>query len=105
MNRYSWHTPGEKTDGGWYKCDAVIIFPGNKVGFKSYPFFKPNRKGGHKHNHVYNAFQRAVFRRSIERRACKCEREFKSIFFTNMALQRNSGDFIKLIFHGRRKNG
>lgn len=106
MKRFSWHSePGLAPH--WYKIYGWLpnrYLPIVMFG-DSLPIYKPNRKGGHKHNHVYNAFQRAVFRRSIERRACKCEREFKSIFFTNMALQRNSGDFIKLIFHGRRKNG
>lgn len=58
MNRYSWFTLDEKERFGWYKCNAIIMVPGNKVGFKAYPFYKPNRKGGHTHNHIYNAIKR-----------------------------------------------
>lgn len=58
MNRYSWHTSKEKDDGGWYKCNTVVVFPGNTVKFNTYPFYKPNRKGGHRHNQWKNAIAR-----------------------------------------------
>lgn len=54
MNKYSWHTTKQKYAGGWYKCNAAVVFPGQKVSFKAYPFFKPCRKGGHTHNHLLN---------------------------------------------------
>lgn len=58
MNRYSWYTTTEKDSGGWYKCTAIVVFPSNTVKFDTYPFYKPNRKGGHRHNHVRNAHKR-----------------------------------------------
>ena len=67
MNIYSWFTTKEKYDGGFYKCNIVLVFPGQTFKCDSYPFYKPNRKGGHRHNAITNAFRRAV-RRSKERR-------------------------------------
>ena len=57
MNRYSWHTSKEKDDGGWYKCNAIIEFPSNTLKFNDYPFYVPNLKGGHRHNHLENKFE------------------------------------------------
>ncbi len=53
MNRYSWHTTTEKDSGGWYKCTAIVVFHGNTVKFDTYPFYKSNRKGGHRHRRNY----------------------------------------------------
>lgn len=58
MNIYSWHTTTEKDSGGWYKCTAIVVFPGNTVKFNTYPFYKQNLKGGHRHNHIKNARKR-----------------------------------------------
>ena len=53
MNRYSWHTTTEKDSGGWYKCTAIVVFPGKTVKFNTYPFYKPNLKGGHRHKKYF----------------------------------------------------
>jgi len=65
MNQYSWHTSKQKDDGGWYKCSAVIVFPGNTLKFESYPFYKPNRKGNNKakHNKAFNSKMRSIYGR------------------------------------------
>lgn len=60
-------------------------------------------KGGHTHNHVYNAIQRAVFRDARGRRACKYRKDFQNTFFMNVALQGNFKDFLKKIFYGGKK--
>jgi len=63
MNRYSWFTENEKTDGGWYKCNACVEFPQQKVSFETYPYFKPNRKGGYnrKESHLLNVEGKKYF--------------------------------------------
>ena len=60
MNKYTWFTSKEKDGGGWYKCTAQVILSTNTLEFKEYPFYKPNRKGGHRHNALYNAFCRII---------------------------------------------
>ena len=61
-------------------------------------------KGGHTHNHVYNACQRAIFRSSDGRKVGKGNKEFHNIFFMNLALKNyDFAGFINFIFHGRRK--
>lgn len=67
MNRYSWHTSKEKDDGGWYKCSATVVFPGNTLKFNDYPFYKPKRKGGHTHNALTNKRLRQLSRSKNER--------------------------------------
>jgi hypothetical protein len=62
MNKYTWFTSKEKDGGGWYKCTAQVILSTNTLEFKDYPFYKPNRKGGHRRNAIYNAFNRIIFR-------------------------------------------
>lgn len=88
MNRYSWHTTTEKDSGGWYKCTAIVVFPGNTVKFNTYPFYMPNLKGGHRHNHIFNACHRIVFRSKSARRHVSREekKRFVATFWANMRL-------------------
>lgn len=55
MERYSWHTGSKKTELG-YKTygESTILTP----LFAHCEIYKPNRKGGHRHNHVRNATAR-----------------------------------------------
>lgn len=88
MNRYSWHTTTEKYSGGWYKCTAIVVFPGNTVKFNIYPFYKPNLKDGHRHNHIFNVCHRIVFRSKSARRHVSREekKRFIATFWANMRL-------------------
>lgn len=88
MNRYSWHTTTEKESCGWYKCTAIVVFPGNTVKFNTYPFYKPNLKGRHRHNHIFNACHRIVFRSKSARRHVSREekKRFVATFWANMRL-------------------
>lgn len=63
MNRYSWFTENEKDSGGWYKCNACVEFPQQKVSFDAYPYYKPNRKGGYnrKESHLLNVEGKKYF--------------------------------------------
>ena len=65
MNQYSWHTSKQQYDGGWYKCSAVIVFPGNTLKFESFPFYKPNRKGNNKakRNKAFNSQMHSLYGR------------------------------------------
>lgn len=58
MKRFSWHSePGLAPH--WYKIYGWL--PNRYapiVMFDSLPIYKPNRKGGHRHNHVRNAMAR-----------------------------------------------
>ena len=65
MNRYSWYTTKQKRPGGWYECNAIIVFPGNTLKFESYPFYKPNRKGNNKakRNKAFNNEMRSIYGR------------------------------------------
>ena len=81
MNRYTWFTSKEKDDGGWYKCQIMLVFPKQTFKCNTYPFYKPNRKGGHRRNAIYNAFHRIVFRSKNARQIDpKTKQEFREIF-------------------------
>lgn len=84
-NRYSWHTTTEQDSGGWFKCTAIVVFPGNTVKFDSYPFYKPNRKGHHSHNHVFNVCHRIIFRSKSARHLKPNDRkELMRTFYENL---------------------
>ena len=61
MRKFSWHSePG--TAPHWYKIHGwlpnrylPIVMFGDSI-----PFYKPNRKGGHSHNHIKNMEQRLM---------------------------------------------
>lgn len=62
MRYFSWHTePG--LGPHWYKIYGwlpnrylpIVMFD------DSIPFYKPNMKGGHRHNHIKNKMQRMMF--------------------------------------------
>lgn len=84
------------------------IFSGRKFqripNERGYCEFKPAQKGGHNHNHIYNACNRAIFRSSDGRKPGKGNKEFHNIFFMNLSLgNAKFSEFQKVIFHGRRK--
>lgn len=68
MSKFSWFTSKERCDGGWYKCNARVELVSNTLSFTDYPFYKPNRKGGHTHFHCFNAKIRKYDRRKIKRK-------------------------------------
>ena len=108
MKRFSWHTiPDKLTDLSTvyqYAVDRFIPLEVDRHGFGSYIHvkagtfvtrhdggwqrYKPNRKGGHRHNHIYNACHRIVFRGKASRRLSDWsdKREFVEIFYTNLRL-------------------
>lgn len=91
MKKFSWHTePGLAPH--WYKIYGWL--PNRYlpiVMFDSLPIYKPNRKGGHRHNHIYNACHRIVFRGKAGRRVDREDKtRFVAIFYTNIMLNKNS---------------
>ena len=82
MKNFSWHSePG--TAPHWYKIHGwlpnrylPIVMFGDSI-----PFYKPNRKGGHRHNHIYNVCNRILFRSKNGRKICiENKREWREIF-------------------------
>ena len=104
MKRFSWHTePGLAPH--WYKIYGWL--PNRYlpiVMFDSLPIYKPNRKGGHRHNHIYNACHRIVFRGKGARRVDRNDKiRFVATFYTSIMLNKNSlTDILKKKW---RKNG
>lgn len=66
--------------------------------------YVPNRKGGHRHNHIYNACHRIVFRGKGARRVDRDDKiRFVATFYTSIMLNKNSlTDILKKKW---RKNG
>lgn len=68
MKRFSWHSePGLAPH--WYKIYGwlpnrylQIVMFGDSI-----PIYKPNRKGGHRHNYIYNVCHRITFRSKTAR--------------------------------------
>ena len=101
MKKFSWHSkPGLAPH--WYKIYGwlpnrylPIVMFGDSI-----PIYKPNMKGGHRHNHVYNKCHKYVFRgknaRKIDRNDKK---EFVRIFYIGLKLNRNFGEFLHKIFY------
>ncbi len=66
--------------------------------------YMPNRKGGHRRNHIYNACHRIVFRGKGARRVDRDDKiRFVATFYTSIMLNKNSlNDILKKKW---RKNG
>lgn len=82
MNRYTWFTLKDKAVPHWYKIQGWLpnrYLP--LVMFDSICIYKPNMKGGHRRNAIYNAFHRIVFRSKNARQIDpKTKQEFREIF-------------------------
>ena len=71
MRKFSWHSePG--TAPHWYKIHGwlpnrylPIVMFGDSI-----PIYKPNRKGGHTHNHARNALERNLNKSKDSRKHC-----------------------------------
>lgn len=87
MRKFSWHSePGLAPH--WYKIYGWL--PNRYlpiVMFDSIPIYKPNMKGGHRHNHIYNVCNRITFRGKKSRRVKREDKKyFVKIFWANIAL-------------------
>ena len=105
MKYFSWKAE-EKTAPHYYKIQGWL--PNRYlqcVMFDSICIYKPNMKGGHTHNHIYNKCHKHIFRgknaRKIDR---KDKPEFVRIFNMNLELGNYSFDkLLHTIFHHNKK--
>ena len=90
MRRFSWYTD-EKPSISTYLNGATkkryLVVDGIAVIGRCVTHYKPNRKGGHRHNHIYNVCNRITFRGKKSRRVKPDDKKyFVSIFWENIAL-------------------
>lgn len=88
------------------------ILPKEDHGYKAYrndgtwmgfwtDEYRPNMKGGHRHNHIYNVCNRITFRGKKSRRVRPADKKyFVSIFWENIALM---PDVLNKILANKRK--
>lgn len=107
MIKFSWYTIPKRITKletvYQYAVDRFIPYRIDKRGFSSYIHikkgtfvvnedggwtkYKPNMKGGHRHNHIYNVCNRITFRgKKIRRVKSDDKKYFVSIFWKNIAL-------------------
>lgn len=102
MRYFSWHSESGQAPH-WYKIYGwlpnkylPIVMFGDSI-----PFYKPNMKGGHRHNHIYNVCNRITFRGKKSRRVKREDKKyFVSIFWENIALM---PDELNKILANKRK--
>lgn len=69
--------------------------------FQYSKFYRPNMKGGHRHNHIYNVCNRITFRGNKSRRVKSEDKKyFVKIFWANIALM---PDELNKILANKRK--
>lgn len=103
MTEFSWYTDG-KPHISTYLNGApkkrYLVVDGIAVVGRAVMHYKPNMKGGHRHNHIYNKCHKYVFRgknaRKIDRNDKK---EFVRVFYLGLRLNHNFGEFLHKIFH------
>lgn len=102
MKYFSWHSE-QGLAPHWYKIYGwlpnrylPIVMFGDSI-----PVYKPNMKGGHRHNHIFNACYRITFRGKYRKRV---SREDKKLFVENFwANIRLMPDELNKILTNRRK--
>ena len=72
MIKFNWYTFKEKDEYGRYVGNIVYGVGGIAPFWKCYEHYRPNRKGGHRHNHLRNNELRLMHTKN-ER---KCIRKF-----------------------------
>ena len=106
MKYFSWKAE-EKTAPHLYKIQGWL--PNRYlqcVMFDSIPIYKPNMKGGHTHNHIYNKCHKHIFRSKQARKNVdrKDKPEFVRIMYMNIELGNYSFDkLLHTIFHHNKK--
>lgn len=102
MRKFSWHSePGLAPH--WYKIYGwlpnrylPIVMFGDSI-----PIYKPNMKGGHRHNHIYNVCYRITFRGKYRKRLPREDKNrFVENFWANIALM---PDELNKILANKRK--
>ena len=120
MKRHSWYTiPVKLSDLSTvyqYAIDRFIPLEVDRHGFGSYIHvkagtfvtshdggwqrYKPNMKGGHRHNHIYNVCNRITFRGKNSRKVASDDKKhFVQVFWANIGLM---PDYINKIISRRK---
>ena len=105
MREFSWYTD-EKPHISTYLNGApkkrYLVVDGIAVIGRAVMDYKPNMKGGHTHNHIYNVCNRITFRGKKSRRVKPADKKyFVSIFWENIALM---PDVLNKILANKRKS-
>ena len=70
MGMFSWYTLNVKDEYGRY-LGSKVFGEGSPFAFrKCHEYYKPNRKGGHKHNHARNVLERKLNKSKASRKRC-----------------------------------
>lgn len=104
MKKFSWFTFKEKDEFERY-IENIVHGAGGIAPFrKCHEHYKPCRKGGKRHNHIYNACLRIMFRGKASRRVDRDDKQrFVATFYTSIMLNPQTlGDILKKKW---RKNG
>lgn len=104
MRRFSWYTD-EKPSISTYLNGApkkrYLVVDGIAVIGRCVTHYKPNRKGGHRHNHIYNVCYRITFRGKYRKRLPREDKNrFVENFWANIALM---PDELNKILANKRK--
>lgn len=105
MRYFSWYTD-DKPHISTYLNGApkkrYLVVDGIAVIGRAVMHYKPNRKGGHRHNHIYNVCNRITFRGKKSRRVKPDDKKyFVSIFWENIALMPN--ELNKILANKRKR--
>ena len=101
MRRFSWYTFKEKDEYGRYVGNIVYGVGGIAPFRKCYEHYRPNIKGGHRHNHIYNVCYRITFRGKYRKRLPREDKNrFVENFWENIALM---PDVLNKILANKRK--
>lgn len=104
MREFSWYTD-EKPHISTYLNGApkkrYLVVDGIAVIGRAVVHYKPNRKGGHRHNHIYNVCNRITFRGKYRKRLSREDKKrFVENFWENIALM---PDELNKILANKRK--
>lgn len=102
MRKFSWYTiihpDWHLGEPPLYLLVGPAILPDERTNDI---YFKPNMKGGHRHNHIFNVCNRITFRGKKSRSVRPADKKyFVSIFWENIALM---PDELNKILTNRRK--
>jgi hypothetical protein len=102
MKKFSWYTivhpDWQEGESPLFRLVGPAILPDEHTCDS---YYKPNRKGGHRHNHIYNVCNRITFRGKKSRRVKTNDKKyFVSIFWENIALM---PDVLNKILANKRK--
>lgn len=105
MKIFSWYTDGKPYISTYLNGapkKRYLVVDGIDVVGRAVMNYKPNMKGGHRHNHIYNVCNRITFRGKKSRRVNPDDKKyFVKIFWANIALMPD--ELNKILAKSRRK--